>query len=118
MDAIIIERSAYEELQTGFNSFVNKMKAMANRGTDKKMGKWLDNSEVISSLHISLRTLQTLRDNGTLAYSQIERKIYYKPEDIEKIMHKVNDRKKDACWRTHDKEARQSKQCEQGQQGV
>ena len=48
MDAIIIERSAYEELQTGFNSFVNKMKAMANRGTDKKMGKWLDNSEVIS----------------------------------------------------------------------
>ena len=39
MDAIIIERSAYEELQTGFNSFINKMKAMANRGTDKKMGK-------------------------------------------------------------------------------
>lgn len=75
MDAIIIERSAYEELQTGFNSFINKMKAMANRGTDKKMGKWVDNSEVISSLHISLRTLQTLRDNGTLAYSQVERKI-------------------------------------------
>ena len=46
---------------------------MANRGTDKKMGKWLDNNDVIRSLDISLRTLQTLRDNGKLAYSQIER---------------------------------------------
>jgi len=97
MDAIIIERSAYEELQTGFNSFVNKMKAMANRGTDKKMGKWLDNSEVISSLHISLRTLQTLRDNGTLAFSQINHKVYYKPEDVKKILSVVEDRKKSQC---------------------
>ena len=105
-----MDRSAYEELQTGFNSFVNKMKAMANRGTDKKLGKWLDNNDVISSLDISLRTLQTLRDNGTLAYSQIERKIYYKPEDIEKIIHLVDDRKKDAYRRKLDKEVRQRKQ--------
>ena len=105
-----MDRSAYEELQTGFNSFVNKMKAMANRGTDKKLGKWLDNNDVIRSLDISLRTLQTLRDNGTLAYSQIERKIYYKPEDIEKIIHLVDDRKKNAYWRKRDKGVRQSKQ--------
>lgn len=110
MDVVFMDRSAYEELQTGFNSFVNKMKAMANRDTDKKLGKWLDNNDVISSLDISLRTLQTLRDNGTLAYSQIERKIYYKPEDIEKIIHLVDDRKKDAYWRKRDKEVRQSKQ--------
>ena len=50
MDVVFMDRSAYEELQTGFNSFVNKMKAMANRGTDKKMGKWLDNNDVIRSL--------------------------------------------------------------------
>ena len=37
-------------------SNINKMKAMANRGTDKKMGKWLDNNDVIRSLDISLRT--------------------------------------------------------------
>ena len=45
-------------------------------------------------LNISPRTLQTLRDNGTLAYSQINRKVYYKPEDVERILYCVADRDK------------------------
>ena len=35
---------------------------------------------------ISPRTLQTLRDTGRLAFTQIQRKIYYRPEDVEKLM--------------------------------
>ena len=35
------------------------------------MNGWMDNQEVCRQLNISPRTLQTLRDNGTLAYSQI-----------------------------------------------
>ena len=35
MEVISIERSTYEELLTSFNSFVTKMKEMANRGYDK-----------------------------------------------------------------------------------
>ena len=42
MEVISIERSTYEELLTGFNSFVAQMRAMADRGTDKKLGNWLD----------------------------------------------------------------------------
>ena len=71
MEVISIERSTYEELLTSFNSFVTKMKEMANRGKDKGLGDWLDNQDVCQMLNISPRTLQTLRDNGTLAYSQI-----------------------------------------------
>ena len=41
MDVISIERSTYEELLTSFNSFVTQMKAMAGRGTDKRLGEWL-----------------------------------------------------------------------------
>ena len=80
MEVISIERSTYEELLTSFNSFVTKMKEMANRGKDKGLGDWLDNQDVCQMLNISPRTLLTLRDNGTLAYSQINRKVYYKPE--------------------------------------
>ena len=87
MEVISIERSAYEELLTSFNSFVTKMKEMASRGNDKGLGDWLDNQDVCQILNISPRTLQTLRDNGTLAYSQINRKVYYKPEDVECILH-------------------------------
>ena len=38
MEVISIERSTYEELLTSFNSFVTQMKAMAGRGTDKRLG--------------------------------------------------------------------------------
>ena len=96
MEVISIERSTYEELLTSFNSFVTKMKAMAGRGTDKRLGEWLDNQDVCQILNISPRTLQTLRQNGTLAYSQIEHKTYYKPEDVERIIPIVEVRKKDA----------------------
>ena len=94
MEVISIERSTYEELLTSFNSFVTKMKEMANRGKDKGLGDWLDNQDVCQMLNISPRTLQTLRDNGTLAYSQINRKVYYKPEDVERILHVVAGRDK------------------------
>ena len=95
MEVISIERSTYEELLTSFNSFVLQMKAMAGRGTDKQFGEWLDNQDVCQILNISPRTLQTLRQNGTLAYSQIEHKIYYKPEDVERIIPLVEVKKKD-----------------------
>jgi hypothetical protein len=96
MEVISIERSTYEELLTSFNSFVAKMKEMASRGKDKGLGDWLDNQDVCQMLNISPRTLQTLRDNGTLAYSQINRKVYYKPEDVESILHVVAGRDKDS----------------------
>ena len=42
------------------------------------MSEWMDNQDVCRMLNISPRTLQTLRDNGTLAYSQINHKTYYR----------------------------------------
>ena len=94
MEVISIERSTYEELLTSFNSFVAQMRALADRGTDKGLVDWLDNQDVCQILNISPRTLQTLRDNGTLAYSQINRKVYYKPKDVERILYVVDGRGK------------------------
>lgn len=47
---------------------------------------WIDGQDVMQSLHISKRTLQTLRDNGTLPYSRLNGKFYYKVSDIEKML--------------------------------
>ena len=94
MEVISIERSTYEELLTSFNSFVAKMKEMASRGNDKGLGDWLDNQDVCQMLNISPRTLQTIRNNGTLAYSQINHKVYYKPEDVKRILYIVDGRDK------------------------
>jgi len=47
---------------------------------------WIDNQDVMQALHISPRTLQTLRSNGTLPFSRIGNKLYYRRQDIERIL--------------------------------
>ncbi len=75
------------------------MEEVCQRCGDRGIGEWLDNQDVCRMLNISPRTLQTLRDNGTLAYSQINHKIYYKPRDVEHILPLVEDRRKEAEFR-------------------
>ncbi|NGX84710.1 helix-turn-helix domain-containing protein [Aequorivita sp. KMM 9714] len=53
---------------------------------DRLKFTWVDNQEVLQMLHISQRTLQTLRSNGTLPYSRIKGKFYYKITDIEDLL--------------------------------
>ena len=50
-------------------------------------------------LDISPRTLQTLRDTGRLAFTRLQRKFYYKPEDVEKLMAYVGIRRKEKAMR-------------------
>ncbi len=57
-----------------------------NDSTNNGLKDWMDNQEVMFALHVSLRTLQTLRSNGTLPYSRINNKIYYRRSDIEKLL--------------------------------
>ncbi|MCX7547765.1 helix-turn-helix domain-containing protein [Xanthomarina sp. F1114] len=47
---------------------------------------WIDNQDVLQLLHISKRTLQTFRSNGTLPYSKVQGKFYYKVSDIEELL--------------------------------
>jgi len=47
---------------------------------------WIDSQDVMLTLHISQRTLHTLRKNGTLPYSRIRGKFYYKVSDIEELL--------------------------------
>ena len=46
----------------------------------------LDGQDIMQLLHISPRTLQTLRGNGTIPHTRLGRKIYYRRQDIENIL--------------------------------
>ena len=48
--------------------------------------KWLKSSEVRKMLNISPGTLQNLRINGTLRFTKIGSIMYYKLEDINKVL--------------------------------
>lgn len=49
---------------------------------------WIDSQEVTQTLSMGKRRLQTLRDNGTLPYSRVDGKLYYKVSDIAKLLEK------------------------------
>ncbi len=49
------------------------------------MERWLTGEEVCGQLRISPRTLQTLRDRRLIGYSQINRRFYYKPEEVKRL---------------------------------
>ncbi|MCA6380148.1 MAG: helix-turn-helix domain-containing protein [Cytophagales bacterium] len=53
---------------------------------EKFSDEWIDGQIVMQTLHISKRTLQSLRDCGVLPYSRINGKFYYKVSDIETLL--------------------------------
>jgi len=48
--------------------------------------KWLKSVEVRKLLQISAGTLQNLRINGTISYTKVGSLLYYKQEDIIKLL--------------------------------
>ena len=99
MEFVGIEKQLFEELERKFEYFEHRVMEICNRENDRTLHKWMDNQDVCRYLNISPRTLQTLRDNGTLAFSKIGNKTYYRPEDVERIIKIVEDRRKEAKWR-------------------
>ncbi|GAE86140.1 hypothetical protein JCM10512_4631 [Bacteroides reticulotermitis JCM 10512] len=53
----------------------------------------MDNQDVCIVLNISPRTLQTYRDNGTLPYSQVNHKMYYRPEDVQAALRLIGEKR-------------------------
>ena len=95
MEIINIEAKTFETMLSKFESFATRMEYLC-RLYGNTESEWMDNQDVCMLLNISPRTLQTLRDNGTLAYTQINHKTYYKPEDVEKALPLVNEKRKQA----------------------
>lgn len=48
----------------------------------------LDNADFIQLFKISARTAQNWRDEGLIEYSQVKGKIFYRLEDVEKLLNR------------------------------
>ena len=83
MEIVTIEKKTFEEMKSRFNQFSEHVRQLCSRYRPPEKMNWLDNADVCEKLNVSKRTLQTYRDGGLLAYSQINHKIYYRLEDVE-----------------------------------
>lgn len=83
MEIVTIEKKTFEEMKSRFNQFSEHVRQLCSRYRPPEKMNWLDNADVCEKLNVSKRMLQTYRDGGLLAYSQINHKIYYRLEDVE-----------------------------------
>lgn len=86
MDIESIDKKTFDDMLLRVNSLNDEIKTIYDQRKSLKLGKWLDGQEVCLILKISPRTLQTYRETGKIGYSQINYKIYYKPEDVNKLL--------------------------------
>lgn len=86
MEVIYIETKLFEKMMNQFNAFTKQVDSLCQKVNVKNLSAWMDSQDVCLRLNISSRTLQTLRDNGKLPYSQIQHKIFYKPGDVEALL--------------------------------
>lgn len=95
MEIVNIEARTFEAMLNKFEVLAKRMDDFFRKNEDKSLDNWIDNHRVCQILNISIRTLQTYRDNGTLPYTQICRKTYYKSEDVERLI--KNQKNLDVC---------------------
>lgn len=85
---ILLESNTFNEMLTVFTKFVEHVDVLCDKHREKKSSEWLDSQDVCQILNVKPRTLQSYRDNGKLGFSQIEGKIFYRNEDIQKLLDK------------------------------
>ena len=75
-----------EQLQTNLLKLSRLLEQSGVEPKPQIAGGWAEGKDVMKALNISRRTLQTLRDNGTLGYSRLGGKYYYRIFDIEDLL--------------------------------
>jgi hypothetical protein len=80
----LITRQDFEQFKTEL--FIELKKLNIGPATEQASKKWLKSVEVRKLLQISAGTLQNLRVNGTIAYTRVGSLLYYKQEDIIKLL--------------------------------
>ena len=83
MEIVVIEKKTFEQMMQSFADFANQVKTLCNSDNNET---WLNNDAVCALLQVSKRTMQSFRDSGAIAFSQIGHKCYYKSSDIEQLI--------------------------------
>lgn len=80
MEIVNIEAGAFMEMNNILFKMEKQLKGLTPSSSD--LNEWLDNQDVCILMNISDRKLLSLRQKGLIPFSRIDRKVYYKKEDI------------------------------------
>lgn len=86
MEIVTIEKKTFERMMETFNALSEKVAYLQCKAGNGKETAWMTGEEVCVQLRICPRTLQSYRDRRLIGFSQINRKFYYRPEEVSRFM--------------------------------
>ena len=87
MDIVAIERASFDSFRKKLEQIISLVDNASLSSSEKKKKKdWIEGRTLATSLHISLRSLQTLRERGKLSFSTVGKKVYYKVAEVQKLL--------------------------------
>ena len=86
MEIVNIEAGTFKEMVAAWHSLKSKLEKLQDLCLRKEPDEWLDSKKVCEVLSISSRSLQHLRNNGTLSFTRIDKKIFYRKQDVMSLL--------------------------------
>lgn len=86
MEIVCIDKKTFDEIRERFCELEKKVIRVCRPVEDLGLKKWLDNQQVCEILRISKKALQSYRDRGLIPFTRIKHKIFFKPEDVQRLL--------------------------------
>lgn len=86
MEVVIIEKKVFELLLSRIQDLSAGVERLCDKNDGQAMNVWLDSEDACRRMRISPRKLQHLRDTHRIGCSQVNRKFYYREDDIRRFM--------------------------------
>lgn len=83
---VCIESKVFDALLSRVEALSQEVAQLHKKYKSKQLGEKLDGRQVCDILNIKNRTLQTYRDIGRIGFSQIVDKIFYRVNDVDKLL--------------------------------
>ena len=85
MEFVCIEAKTFMEMNEALEAIARRVHETCG-GSTRGMDEWIDNQEAGTLMDVSPRKMLQLRRSGSIPYSYIDRKVYYKRQDIIRFM--------------------------------
>lgn len=88
MNCILIETSAYTDLQAHVHRLLERVSALEALTEKSPSVRWLTTDDVCKALSITKRALQYYRSCGIIPYTAIGNKVFFREDDIRHLLEK------------------------------
>lgn len=83
---VIINESTFAQWTKSVERLQRLLRSQEQQVRNKKATEWIGTDEVCRMLGIGKRTVHAMRERGELPYSKLEHRIFYRADDIIRLM--------------------------------